>query len=286
MNKTMLLLLLSILVVPHAGAQAEFVQDAGDNLAADTMDMVISVAPDAGSGLFNVQLDLYLFNDGNNLIAMAGGYAWDNPHLRMDSAVLSPLASSAFNFATFCYDKNTLDTTNHYRRFPFVGLSMTWPYLAPQAERNLLVSYYFTVDEWSANDTIVFDTMTYSAGTILVLSSGRGAGALGDYSEHKPMWTGPKVVYDTPSQTCCVQRVGDADGLNGDEPTIGDLTVMIDAKFISGYCDGIIACLAEADINLSGGADPTCDDITMGDIAILQDYLFITGSSLGLDDCF
>ncbi len=83
----------------------------------------------------------------------------------------------------------------------------------------------------------------------------------------------------------CEGRVGDANGLGGDEPTIGDISVMIDAKFITGTCDGIIACLAEADVNQSGGTDPTCDDITIGDISILIDYLFISGPSLGLNDC-
>ncbi|MCD6249657.1 MAG: hypothetical protein J7J98_04915 [candidate division Zixibacteria bacterium] len=85
--------------------------------------------------------------------------------------------------------------------------------------------------------------------------------------------------------TCCQGRVGDANGVGGDEPTIGDISVMIDAKFITGACDGIIGCLKEADINQSGGADPTCNDITIGDISMLIDYLFITGSSLGLADC-
>lgn len=84
---------------------------------------------------------------------------------------------------------------------------------------------------------------------------------------------------------CCVGRVGDANGLLGDEPTIGDVVVMIDAKLINGFCEGIIACLTEADINQSGGIDADCDDITIGDIVILIDYLFITGSSLGLNDC-
>ncbi len=84
---------------------------------------------------------------------------------------------------------------------------------------------------------------------------------------------------------CCVLRVGDANGLGGDEPTIGDISVMIDAKFITGTCLGILDCLAEADINLSGGSDPICDDITIGDISTLIDYLFITGQSLGLPYC-
>ncbi len=85
--------------------------------------------------------------------------------------------------------------------------------------------------------------------------------------------------------TCCIGRVGDANSLGGDEPTIGDVSALIDAKFITGSCSGIINCLPEADINQSGGANPICDDITIGDISILIDYLFITGSSLGLNNC-
>ena len=76
---------------------------------------------------------------------------------------------------------------------------------------------------------------------------------------------------------CCVGRVGDANGSGEDEPTISDVAVIIDAKFITGICDGVVECLSEADINQSGGADPTCDDITISDISALIDYLFITG---------
>jgi len=74
---------------------------------------------------------------------------------------------------------------------------------------------------------------------------------------------------------CCIGRVGDANGQGGDEPTIGDVSVMIDAKFITGTCNGVIMCLSEADINQSGGCDPTCDDITIGDISSLICPLFI-----------
>jgi hypothetical protein len=84
---------------------------------------------------------------------------------------------------------------------------------------------------------------------------------------------------------CCEGRVGDANGLGGDEPTIGDASVVIDAKFITGSCDGILDCLTEADVNRSGGTNPSCDGITIGDISTLIDYLFITGSQLGLAEC-
>ncbi|MCD6248901.1 MAG: hypothetical protein J7J98_01045 [candidate division Zixibacteria bacterium] len=86
---------------------------------------------------------------------------------------------------------------------------------------------------------------------------------------------------------CCVGRVGDANGSGVDEPTIGDVSVMIDAKFITGSCAGILECLDESDINQSGPPNAaTCADVTIGDISILIDYLFITGPSLGLNACF
>ncbi len=84
---------------------------------------------------------------------------------------------------------------------------------------------------------------------------------------------------------CCVGRVGDVNGDGNPEPTIGDVASLIDAKFVTGTCTGIIPCLLAADINQSGGITPICDDITIGDISYLIDYLFITGPSLGLPDC-
>jgi len=82
---------------------------------------------------------------------------------------------------------------------------------------------------------------------------------------------------------CCVGIVGDANGIGGDEPTIGDVSVLIDAKFITGICDGIVVCLTEGDVNQTGGPNATCDDITIGDISILIDHLFISG--VALPDC-
>ena len=76
---------------------------------------------------------------------------------------------------------------------------------------------------------------------------------------------------------CCEGYVGDANGSGDPVPTIGDISTMIDAKFIAGTCDGRITCIAEADINQSAIGEGSCDDITIGDISMLIDYLFITG---------
>jgi len=95
----------------------------------------------------------------------------------------------------------------------------------------------------------------------------------------------PFAVGTPAAPGCCADRVGDVNQLGGDEPSLGDVSVLIDAKYITGTCDGLIDCLAEGDINQSGGAEPTCDDITLGDVSILIDYLFITGPSMGLPNC-
>jgi hypothetical protein len=78
---------------------------------------------------------------------------------------------------------------------------------------------------------------------------------------------------------CCIGRVGDAnvEGDYPDEVTLGDIMLMVDAKFVSGDCSKL-KCVPEADVNQDGGAVPSCDDhVTLGDIMYLVDFLFISG---------
>ena len=95
-------------------------------------------------------------------------------------------------------------------------------------------------------------------------------------------------VVRTISYGCCEGRVGNANGQGSypNEVTIGDISTLIDAKFISGTCNGKISCLAEADANQTGGTDPVCGDITIGDISTLVNHLFIAGpANAPLNDC-
>jgi hypothetical protein len=78
---------------------------------------------------------------------------------------------------------------------------------------------------------------------------------------------------------CCVGQVGDINGINGDEPTLGDIMVLIDHLYIS-YTDPI--CMTEADVDQSGGLNPTRKDLTLLDIMILIDHLFINYGPLHL----
>jgi len=58
-------------------------------------------------------------------------------------------------------------------------------------------------------------------------------------------------------------------------PTISDVSTMVTAKFVTGNCDAI--CIPGADINRSGGDNPTCADITISDISMLVNCLFVIG---------
>lgn len=76
---------------------------------------------------------------------------------------------------------------------------------------------------------------------------------------------------------CCVGQVGNVNASSGDEPTIGDILMLVDHLYIS-YTDPI--CMAEADVNQSGGLKPARKDLTMADISTLVNHLFIDGTPL------
>ena len=75
-----------------------------------------------------------------------------------------------------------------------------------------------------------------------------------------------EAIYDIAGAlSCCEGKVGDVNGLGGDTPTIGDVAMLIDHLFISGL---VIDCMAEADVNQSGGLYPTEDDLSIADITV------------------
>jgi hypothetical protein len=79
---------------------------------------------------------------------------------------------------------------------------------------------------------------------------------------------------------CCGGRVGNVNGVGPypNEITISDIQLLVTAKFISSLpCTSNLPCLAEADVNQSGGENPNCKDITIGDIQTLVNHLFIAG---------
>ena len=79
---------------------------------------------------------------------------------------------------------------------------------------------------------------------------------------------------DDCSTFCCEGQTGDVNGFGGDVPTIGDVSVLIDFLFIS-KDPSSIPCIYEADVNQSGGCDPTLDDITIADVGDIISLLYL-----------
>jgi len=250
----------ALLLVLAATAHAEFIQNPHDSLAADTVDMVFSVLPCAATNQLKVQMDLYVFNDGNNYAAVGMGFSWDNPNLQMDSAVVSPFADSGFNYFTHLFYNVGIDLTNANQKFIFGGVASNNVGLEPSPIRQLWASYHFTLSEWSVDDSIVVDTMTFSIGS----SYQFWACGLADLY---PFWTGLKVVHDTAS-CCCINLTGNVDGDPDDICDISDLTFLNNFLFSGGPPP---PCMAEANIDGDPGGI-----IDIGDMTALIDYLFIT----------
>jgi hypothetical protein len=139
-----------------------------------------------------------------------------------------------------------------------------------------------TEAEWQAATPVPFLPVPSSAGMVdSVLVPDMEAGsthyfALRTYDEvgnESPLSNSPLMV--AVEVSCCAGQVGNADGVGSDEPTIGDVSLLIDHLFIN---QPFIWCAAEADINQSGGIHPEQGpggDVTIADVAVLIDYLFI-----------
>jgi hypothetical protein len=156
----------------------------------------------------------------------------------------------------------------------------------------LATADYQGLDGWAGsedNDIAVileFTTRLEDAGLTMCVDSSRALGLWEWSLMEYPQWdnglgvSGPRCWEIV---KCCEGRVGDANKQGGDDPTISDVSILIDHLFISGTP---LPCLEEADVNQSGGASPTEDDITISDISTLVYHMFIDDpEGAPLPDC-
>ncbi len=184
--KKILLLVTMTLVLLFAGSAHAGINGLG---ARDTVDLVVTVAPYAAGGQLQVQLDLYVFNDSNNVLGATVGFSWDNPNLQMDSAVAAPTALN-FELGPYFYEDGDINLTNTNQRFLFGGSKMLGNGVPPADYRRLWASYYFTLSNWTVNDSIVLDTLVFNSGSVYKFVGGQG---VGDYFPH---FVGGPVIHD------------------------------------------------------------------------------------------
>ena len=262
------MLIVSLIVVTMfvGGVRGEFVQSASDSLYADTVDMVFTLLPHAASEQMNVQLDLYVFNDGDDIVALSTGFTWDNPNLVMDSALASPLLDGSYDYI-FLYKGNDIDQTNSVRQFIIAGIRTTSTGILMSPARRLWASYHFTLTDWNAGDSIVFDTLTYNAGSKYIYIDRSN-------TIYYPYFAGSVVGYDTPP-SCCVGATGNVDCSESEIADGSDLSVLINHLFVTFE---ELCCEPEADMISPDGV------IDGGDLSALIDHLFIH-PEIPLRDC-
>jgi hypothetical protein len=174
--------------------------------------------------------------------------------LKYDSVSTAGLRSSGMSVRTVSWVENQNKATVAIEAKGGISLA---PGSGPVAR------IYFTAPQSHGTGTVPIEITSYSSHNLVFVTQ---AGT------YLPVNYGGTVRGD-----CCQGIVGDANGDGSYEPTISDISVIIDHLFISGDA---LTCYLEADVNQSGGITAEAKDITIGDISVLIDHLFISGIAL------
>ncbi len=166
-------------------AMPVFSQDAGE---VDSMFLQASVTPDLVAGDSLLALDLYLWNDANDLAGVSAGFTWDFPGLKLDSAALTTTGATAFNYPLqFYYYKNSLDSSNAYRLFQLSATRLSGDGLPQSSVAKHVATFYFHVEAMTyQTDAITFDTIQFG-GTYFQFTPLPGSAYFVAYRELAPI---------------------------------------------------------------------------------------------------
>ena len=142
---------------------------AGDLGEPDSLILVTSRPNIAGNDSTMV-VELYAWNDANDaIIAITAGFEWDSlaNDMHIDSAVVNPSLPPLLFLQKILVDGNDYDMANDSNRFQFVALGFGADSLDMSQTRQLLATYYFTLDGWSGTDSVVLDSSWWGSGVNL-----------------------------------------------------------------------------------------------------------------------
>ncbi|MCH7947331.1 MAG: hypothetical protein IIC66_05975 [candidate division Zixibacteria bacterium] len=154
----------------------------------DTVELIVTLSPDAQANQLKVQLEVWVFND-EELFAANMGFSWDNSNLTLDSAVASALTDGGFQIGPFFYEDNSIALTNANQRALFGGIAISPLFSADSSGRRLWASYYFTLSSWNESDQINIDTLEFNDASKFQL-------VRGDQTPFVPVWVGGLTIID------------------------------------------------------------------------------------------
>jgi len=177
MKTKLLLALFAFVLIATTPALA---QDTGNP---DSLVVLTSVPDLAGNDSIFI-VEVYVYHDQNTLSGFSSGFSWENDNLHLDSTRISPAGVSAFAGNWILYPNNSIDSANARQAFACVGFwFLNGSMLPASADKQLMVSYYFTLSSWSALDTIAIDTFNYTDGVELGFQDSVSG-------EYLPVWAG------------------------------------------------------------------------------------------------
>lgn len=153
--------------------------DPNDLGLVDYFSMTATTAYNNGSDRTEIVLNVLARTD-NLATAATAGFEWDNPAVRVDSAVIEPSIVSAFDMMRSLYYRNSIDSSNHNQRLNLAFLAM-FGGLPGEDSNRLWVRYYMSADG-AGPDVLSLDTIPAQ----LRLVSG------GD--EWTPAWVPPEPI--------------------------------------------------------------------------------------------
>ncbi|MBD3403238.1 T9SS type A sorting domain-containing protein [candidate division GN15 bacterium] len=169
-------------------AMPAMAQDAG---APDTLELRVT-RPDIAGNDSSFVVETWLWTDSQTIVGTTLSWVWENDNITYDSGRFTPgHGNPPFGLLTNTLIDNSLAQTNLLQMFAMqtAGIGVG---VAPTGDWQHWCSHYFTVNSWSASDSIVIDTMTIPGFT----GDGYVLIALAGSAEIDPVWKGPVVIKD------------------------------------------------------------------------------------------
>ncbi len=164
----------------------------GDPGIPDSILVNVAQQPNAGSGQFNVILEIYAFND-SLLSSVSAPFSWDNPDMRVDSAKASNKITNGLDGGVFFFEDESIAESNANRRIVLGGFAQNSG-IEAATERELWATYYFTVENWQVGDSIVIDTTTAPPNSVLFTAV--DLSRFNNQTSYVPTWSGQVVIQD------------------------------------------------------------------------------------------
>jgi parallel beta-helix repeat protein len=128
-----------------------------------------------------VVADLYIYNDVQKVRNASIGFSWDNANLVLVSAEFSEVATASFNSNRQSFYRGSIDSSNYYHLFQFLGQGWIFAGLAASDTPKLVATYKFRPTAWSDSDSFCIEKNDW-VNCLFVTQ--------GDLIEYVPGWRG------------------------------------------------------------------------------------------------